>query len=165
LRSTREHGKVRCVRAILTLCLLILAACTERPPPPFREQALDAYALHATLPGDWSGGPMPGAGFIYVSGRGDASLSFNNELAGVSFSETGARQFFANSDASVLASGPARFGPFEGFFATAKPTKKPSATLWFGFFHGPRGLVWLELDSPATPASEALWRSVISSLR
>ena len=153
------------MRAAVVLMLMMGVGCSKRPDPPFREQALDAYALHVTLPGDWRGGSIRGAGFVFVSGPADASLSFNDTLADVPFSEAGARAFHGVAKAEVLASGPARFGPFDGFFASAHPKGDAATTLWFGFFHGPRGLVWMELRAPTRPASEALWRSVISSLR
>lgn len=152
--------------ALLGVLVLSLVGC-RRPDPPTREHELKDLGLTITLPGDWRGGRIEGAGFVFASHSADCSLSFNDGLVGIAANEAGARAFLEREGAVVLSTGAQRIGKWSGVVGTGTLRTTSTTRLYFGFFPGPRGEVWTVLTTRGRPAedADALWRSIVLSPR
>ena len=157
----------RASRALFAIvCVLGMAQCS-RPNPPFRVHRVEALGLTVTLPGDWRGGSVRGAGHIYSSGPANCSLILaEGHPTGIAISEAGARTFVAERLATtVLSTGRRTVGQIAVLEATGANSAPPRH--YVGFLSMPERRAWVHLTTSGLEprAADALWTSIIGSLR
>lgn len=165
MRTLRPSSRLRAAVVLSSSLALSVASCCFAGPrarPATITHDLERLGVRVTLPGEYRGGEIgsPG-GYTFVSARGERTFTFDDRLAGIPTSVEGAERFVVERhDDTVLASGPATFGPFAGSFA------RGASHGWIGLFDGPRGPVWVTLttQAPADATDEAAWQDALAAI-